>query len=225
MGRVRKGLLLAIAVIGFGSVALQLCLTLTSHPDHTVLWRLIDFLSYFTNTTAILATGVSILALVRPASRLAQPGAITATAVYILVVAVTYQLLLSGETHGLDFLTNLGLHQVLPAMVIVLWAGFTPKAHLRWREPLAWTLYPAAYIAWTLARGAVIHRYPYFFADVDKLGYPRTLANGAGFLAAFYALGVGAVALGQIGPRLRPSGRPGASSTEQAVYRGSSASS
>jgi hypothetical protein len=100
-GEERKGLLLAIAAIGFASVAVQFYLTLTSHPDHTVLWRVIDFLSYFTNTTAILATAVAILALVRPPSRLAQPGAITATAVYILVVAVTYQVLLSGETHGL----------------------------------------------------------------------------------------------------------------------------
>jgi len=225
MEKARKGLLLAIAAIGLGSVALQLYLTLTSHPDHGVLWRLIDFVSYFTNTTAILATAVAILALIRPTSPLATPGAITATAVYILVVAVTYQWLLSGETHGLDFLANMGLHQILPALVLVLWAGFTRKATLRWRQPLDWTVYPAVYIAWTLARGAVIHRYPYFFADVDKLGYPRAILNGAGFLAAFYGLGVGAVALGQIGPRLRPSGRPGASSTEQAVCRGSSASS
>jgi hypothetical protein len=204
MDRARKGLLLAIAAIGLASVALQLYLSLTGHPDHGVLWRLIDFLSYFTNTTAILATAVAILALAKPTARLAQPGAITATAVYILVVAVTYQWLLSGETHGLDFLANVGLHQALPALVLVLWAGFTPKAALRWRQPLVWTLYPAAYIAWTLARGAVLHRYPYFFADADKLGYPRTLLNGAGFMAVFYLLGMGAVAAGRIRARGGP---------------------
>lgn len=208
MDRARKGLLLAIAGIGLASVALRLYLNMTAHPEHTPLWRLIDFLSYFTNTTAILATAVAILALVRPRSRLAQPGAITATAVYILVVAVTYQWLLSGETRGLEFLANMGLHQVLPALVLALWLVGTRKAGLRWTEPLAWTLYPAAYIAWTLARGAVIHRYPYFFADADKLGYPHALANAAGFLAAFYLLGLGAVALGRLKILRRPQAVP-----------------
>ena len=76
-------------------------------------------------------------------------------------------------------------------LVILLWLVFTPKAGLRWSEPLGWAVYPAVYMIWILAHGAAAHRYPYFFADVDKLGYPRALLNGAGFLAAFYLLGLG----------------------------------
>src|SRR6185312_13259305 len=131
-------------------------------------------------------TAVAIASLARPASRLARPGAATASAVYMLVVAVTYEWLLRGDPHGLAFLANLGLHRLLPALVILLWLAFTPKRGLSWRDPLAWLVYPAAYIAWTLLRGAAIHHYPYFFADAGKLGYPRALLNGAGFLAAFY---------------------------------------
>ena len=201
MDRARGILLWAIALIGAGACALQLYLNLTGHPEHSVSWRLIDYLSYFTNTTAILATAVAILALARPASSLAQAGAITATAVYILVVAVTYQWLLRSETHGLHTVANVALHQVMPVLVIALWL-LTPKAGLSFRQPLAWLVYPAVYMAWILARGAVIHRYPYFFADVDKLGYPRTLLNGAVFLAVFYLLGLSAVAAGRL-PRLR----------------------
>jgi len=191
-------LLWAIAVVGACAVPLQVYLALTSHPEHTMLWRLIDFSSYFTNATGALAAAVAILALARPASRLAQPGAITATAIYLLVTAVTYEWLLRGETHGLKFLTNTALHHVMPALFVLLWLAVTPKAGLRWREPVAWIVYPALYMAWILARGAVLHRYPYFFADVDKLGYPRALLNGAGFLAVFYLLGLGAVALGRL---------------------------
>lgn len=200
MDGARRILLWLIAVIGFLSCALQLYLNMAAHPDHTPLWRLVDFLSYFTNTTAILATAVGILALARPSSALAQPGAVTATAIYILVVAVTYQWLLRQETHGLRLVANTGVHQLLPALVILLWLLFTPKAGLRWAEPLTWLIYPAVYIAWTLAHGAATHRYPYFFADVDKLGYPHALLNGAGFLLAFYGLGLTAVAAGRIGP-------------------------
>ena len=198
MDRARQSLLWAIATIGFGSCALQLYLNMTGHPDHTPLWRLVDFLGYFTNTTAILATVVAILALARPASILAQPGAVTATAVYILVVAVTYEWLLRGPTHGLRVIANIGVHEALPALVILLWLLFTPKAGLCWSQPLTWVIYPAVYIAWILAHGAVTHSYPYFFADVNKLGYPRALINGAAFLLVFYLLGLGAVAFGRL---------------------------
>jgi hypothetical protein len=199
MDTARKALLLLIALTGAGSVTLQAYLNITRHNlDHSLAWRIVDFLSFFTNDTAIFATAAAALALLRPASRLAKPGVATAAAVYLLVVAVTYEWLLRGEHHGLDYLANLGLHVVLPALAIVLWLGFTPKRALGWREPLAWLAYPAAYIAWTLARGAAIHHYPYFFADADKLGYPRALLNGAGFLAAFYVLGLAAVGLGRL---------------------------
>jgi hypothetical protein len=199
MDKARKALLLVIAVVGAGSVALQAFLNLTRHNlDHSLAWRLVDFLSYFSNTTAILATAVATLALAHPASRLAKPSAMAATAIYLLVVAVTYEWLLRGDPHGLAFIANLGLHDVLPILVIVLWLAFTPKRGLTWREPLAWLIYPAAYIAWTLVRGAMIHRYPYFFADVNKLGYPHALANGAAFLVVFWLLGLAAVGLGRL---------------------------
>jgi hypothetical protein len=199
MDKAPKALLLLIAVTGAGSVTLQAYLNITRHNlDHSLAWRIVDFLSFFTNTTAIFAAAAAALALLRPASRLARPGVAAATAVYMLVVAVTYEWLLRGEHNGLDYLANLGLHVVLPALVILLWLVFTPKRGLSLRQPLAWLIYPAAYIAWTLARGAAIHHYPYFFADADKLGYPRALLNGAGFLAAFWVLGLGAVGSGRI---------------------------
>jgi hypothetical protein len=199
MDKARKLLLWITAAVGVGSVALQLWLNLTRYnPDHSLAWRFIDFASYFTNTTATFATAVVIAGVVRPASPLARPGVMAATTVYLVVVAVTYQWLLRGDPHGLAFIANVGVHELLPALVILLWLAFTPKSGLSWRQPLGWLIYPALYMAWTLARGAVIHRYPYFFANAGKLGYPRTLLNGVGFLAAFWVLGLGAVALGRL---------------------------
>ncbi len=207
MDAARKALLLLIALVGAGSVALQGYLNLTRHNlDHSLAWRLVDFLSFFTNITAIFATAVAVAALLRPASRLAKPGGAAAMAVYMLVVAVTYEWLLRSDPHGLAFLANLGLHDVLPALVMLLWLAFTPKRGLTWRQPLAWLAYPALYMAWTLVRGATTHHYPYFFADADKLGYPRTLLNGAGFLFAFYMLGLAAVAAGRA--RVAARGKP-----------------
>jgi hypothetical protein len=201
MDKARKLLLWITAMVGVGSVALQLWLNLTRYnPDHSLAWRFVDFASYFTNTTAILATAVVIASLAGPASRLAGPPTMAATAVYLLIVAVTYQWLLRGDPHGMALIANVGVHELLPALVILLWIGFTPKQGLTFSRPLRWLIYPALYMAWTLARGAVIHRYPYFFANADKLGYPRTLLNGVGFLTAFYLLGLGAVGLGRLMP-------------------------
>ncbi len=209
MQTVRKALLLTIAAVGAGSVALQAFLNITRHNlDHSMAWRVVDFLSFFTNLTAILATAVAVAGLARPASRLAKPGVTAATAVYLLVVAVTYEWLLRGDPHGLAFVANLGLHQALPALFILLWLVFTPKRGLTWGEPLVWLTYPAAYVAWTLARGAAIHHYPYFFADAGKLGYPRALLNGAGFLAAFWLLGLAAVGMGRLISAKTPDGNP-----------------
>jgi hypothetical protein len=201
MDKARKALLLVIAGIGAPVMALQLWLSLTGNLDHTPLWRLLDFLSYFTNTTGLFVAAVAIAALVRPASKLAQPGAVTAAAIYLLVVCVTYETLLRGELHGLIFFTSLALHEVLPVLLVLLWL-LTPKEGLRWREPLGWLVYPALYMALILTRGAVIHRYPYFFADADKLGYPRALATAFWFLATFYVLGLGAVACGRLWPQM-----------------------
>jgi cytochrome bd-type quinol oxidase subunit 2 len=206
MDKARKALLLVIAGICAPVMALQLWLSLTRDLDHSPLWRLIDFFSYFTNTTGLFVTAVAIAALARPAAKLAQPGAVTAAAIYLAVVCVTYETLLRAHFHGVRFFTNIALHEVLPVLVALLWLLFTPKRDLRWTEPLRWLIYPAVYMIWILVRGAGMHRYPYFFADVDKLGYPRALVTAAWFLATFYVLGLAAVACGRLrmGARAKP---------------------
>lgn len=196
-----RRLFLAItAAVGAGSVSLRLSLNLIAKdPAHGLVWRLVDFFSYFTELTNILAAIVAAAAVLRPSSRLARPGVFAATSVYILVVAVTYQLLLRGDPHGLAMAADIGQHLLAPFLFILAWLVFIPKRGLTWTAPVAWLAYPAAFMAWTLVRGAVQHRYPYFFADAEKLGYPHALLNGALFLAVFYGLGLGAVALGRVG--------------------------
>ena len=200
MAGARRVFLAATAAVAAGSEGLRLYLNLSrSDPQHSLAWRLVDFFSYFTNTTGVLVALVAGAAVWRPDSGLARPGAFAATSVYALVVAVTYQLLLRGDPHGLALVADTGQHILTPALIILAWLWFTPKPGQAWGAPLAWLAYPAAYIVWILLRGAMTHRYPYFFANVDKLGYPHALFNGALFLAAFYLLGLGAVATGRLG--------------------------
>ncbi len=194
----RERLLAATAAVCGGAFLLRLWLNLTrTHLDQSVIWRLLDTLSYFTILSNVIAAAVCIAALVRPASRLARPAMFASGSIYLLVTAVTYQLLLRGDPHGLALVADIGLHVVGPLLFIVVWLVFTPSSDLRWSHPLAWLIVPAVYTLWTLERGALTHRYPYFFADADRLGYPRALMNAAVFLVVFYLLGLGAVAIGR----------------------------
>jgi hypothetical protein len=205
MDTIRRLHLVTIAAICGLSVVLQLYLSLTGRNlDHSLAYRAADVLSYFTVTTNILVAAVALAALARPQSFLARPSVMTATAIYIFVVGVTYAVLLKGlvKLTGLHVVADVGLHEATPVLFVLYWLLFTPKAELKWRQPVGWLIYPLAYIAYTLARGAMIRRYPYPFADVAALGYPKALANAVLFVAAFLLLGLITVAWGRLDGRM-----------------------
>ena len=84
------------------------------------------------------------------------------------------------------------LHDVLPVLTLLFWVFAIPRGRLRWTSPLPWLLYPLAYLAFILLFGPAFWSYPYPFADVRALGYPRALINSLAmtlfFLAISYAL-------------------------------------
>jgi len=204
MHRLRRPHLWTIALIAWASVALQFYSSLSRDFAFASLpGRIVDTLSYFTITTNILVALIATTGSLRNADgkRLASPGAMTAGAVYIFVVAVTYFFLLKSRAHLVGWAAvwaDTGLHEIVPVLYLAYWALFVRKDQLRWGQAAVWLSYPAAYIAYTLARGALIHHYPYFFADVDKLGYPRALLNGALFILGFWVLGLIAIAAGRV---------------------------
>ena len=205
--RVQRHWLAAVAAVAWASVALQFYSSLSrDFAFVSLLARIIDVLSYFTITTNILVAVVATIGAQQGSDGkpLASQGAVAATAVYIFVVGVTYALLLKGSAKLVGWpavWADFGLHEVTPVIYVAYWLLFAPKAKLRWSQPAAWLIYPAVYILYTLFRGTLIHRYPYFFANVDSLGWPRAILNAVLFLAVFWLLGIGAVALGRIGRR------------------------
>jgi hypothetical protein len=83
-------------------------------------------------------------------------------------------------------------------LYVAYWLIYVRTGKVRWVQAAAWLSYPAAYVAYTLARGALTGRYPYFFANAAVLGYPRALANGVMFMVGFLILGLIAIAVGRI---------------------------
>jgi hypothetical protein len=153
-------------------------------------------LSYFTNITALLVAGLFLATLVRPARWLSS-RLLAAAALTVVLVGVVQFLLLSGTKvlRGGDAVADLLLHVVLPLAVPFYWLACGVKGRLRFRDPLVWTLYPLAYLAFALVRGEATGRYAYPFIDVARTGWHMVTAHAVAITVAFIVTGFGLVAL------------------------------
>lgn len=187
-------MLMAItAFAAWFAVGLQLPLSIKVSLGNglSVVSALVTYFSFFTILTNLLVASVLTVALFAPRSRwgnwASSPSVLAATALYITTVGLTYSLLLrhTWNPEGLNKLTDIILHDVVPVLFVGFWLFFAPKSGLRWRDPWYWTIYPVTYLAWVLVRGEFVRRYPYPFVDVGLLGYPRALGNAVGLFVLF----------------------------------------
>jgi hypothetical protein len=135
-------------------------------------------------------------------------GAVT---LYISITGAVFALLLSGLQEELD--THLAwvdftVHQLMPVVLVVDWLVDPPRHRFPLRLAIAWLAYPAAYLVYTLIRGANVGWYPYPFVDVDRHGYGRVLLNAAILTACFAVAATAFVAIGnwRAGRRPTPDG-------------------
>ncbi|MBW5422098.1 integral membrane regulator [Streptomyces sp. BG9H] len=180
-------------------------------------------LSYFTvqsNALVAVVLGLSAWRAWRGRRRL-PPWVTGGTLLFIAITGLVYHLVLANASSGFSMteettsasdwhtLSNLLLHTVTPIAVALDWLLLTRPGGLRWRHASLWLLYPLAYLAFALTRGALLPpgstaRYPYPFLDVTTHGYGSVLGNALTFGLAFYALALTAVALDRIRPWPRP---------------------
>jgi hypothetical protein len=212
LGSIRNLYRIIAGTIGLISVAIQYWLiVLDGSRDAFV--STIHFFSYFTILSNILAALALLLPVVAPASRvgrfLGRPPVRAAIAGYIIIVGTVYYLLLRnvGHAQGWTLFFEHVLHYVTPPLFVLDWLIFVPKGEVAWRNGLACLGFPAVYAVWTLTHGALTGWYPYPFIDVPELGYPRTLLNMAGLIAAFVALELVLIGLDRLMGRSRHNGK------------------
>ena len=99
---------------------------------------------------------------------------------------------------GLDFLTDLLLHYIMPALFVIDWLFFVPKENLKLRDIFGWLWFPVVYLVWTYIHGALSDFYPYPFLNTEVLGVGRVLLNELGLLAMFLVLGMVLISLGRL---------------------------
>jgi hypothetical protein len=183
------------AVIVWLSLALQLYVAIQNRiadiPE-----TIIRFFSYYTVSTNILIavcfTMVSLKGISVTGNFFAKPNTLTATAVYICIVALTYNLILRFQwaPTGLTRVPDELLHLIIPIIYLFFWIKFVPKQNLQWKSILPWAIYPLVYLGYTLLRGPSAQWYPYPFLDVIKFGYNKVLLNSAAVCGVFMIFSV-----------------------------------
>ncbi|MDH6624286.1 hypothetical protein M2271_002088 [Streptomyces sp. LBL] len=180
-------------------------------------------LSYFTIQSSVLLALVMIFSARRAwSARRPLPSALTGSALlYVTIMGLVYHLLLANEASpftmtgsvttgtaaptGWLTLSDQILHTAVPAAALLDWLLLTSPGRLHFRQAAPWLLYPLAYLAFSLTRGALLPpgtpaRYPYPFLDVDLHGYRGVLGNALLLGLAFYALAILLVALDHTRP-------------------------
>jgi hypothetical protein len=193
------------ALLGWFALLLQLYLMLIQSPAGALamVGTVITYFSFFTILTNILVALVFTATFFESGAGWVQffrrPPVQAGAAAYIAIVGIVYRLLLRQlwNPQGAQWVADAILHDVIPVGYVLYWLIFGPRAGLRWKDALAWLAYPAVYLEYVLARGAVSKLYPYPFMDVNVLGYGGVLAHAAVFLLVFLGMGLLVVAVGR----------------------------
>lgn len=130
-------------------------------------------------------------------------GAVT---LYVTITGMVYHFVLMETVSPFTVMTDAQgvlvaevgaffLHYVTPAMAVLDWLVFDGKGRYKWRYAGVWLLYPVAYLAFVLIRGAVVTEYPYPFLNVASLSLRGTVMNIAALAGAFFLLGLAFVAV------------------------------
>jgi hypothetical protein len=193
------------AALGWFALVLQYVLIVRYRTDGDLIAAAIRFSSYFTLLSNILVALAMTLPWLAPESRLgrffSEPSVRTAIAVYIIIVALIYHFILRQlwNPQGWQLVADTIEHEVAPALYVLDWLLFVPKAGLKFKSAFLWLGYPVAYAVYSMIHGALteFYPYPYPFLDVSKLGYQHVLINMAELVVVVAGLGLLLIAIGR----------------------------
>lgn len=179
---------LVLAALSLAGVVVQLVIAIQTD------FGLVNFFSYFTTLTNILASAVFIVSAVRLARGHETSDLDVAirggSVVYMAFVGIVFNTLLVGaDLGGLLPWVNVVHHMVMPLAVLVDWVVWPPRSRISVRTALLWMIFPAAYVVYSLIRGAVVGFYAYpFFNPAVNGGYGGVALYCGVMLVAFVGL-------------------------------------
>ncbi|MGR0321047.1 Pr6Pr family membrane protein [Agromyces sp. ZXT2-3] len=164
------------------------------------LFASVNFFSYFTIQSAMLAVVVLLVAAGYALTQRRDPPILAAfrtiVTVYLLVSGIVFAIIAvqaSTRDYRLEVpWSDTLLHFVVPLLALIAW---TVDAVIAVNPPVPWTtiglalVFPAGWLVYTLIRGADIGWYPYFFLDESQVGgYPGVVVYCVVVLLIFLGL-------------------------------------
>jgi hypothetical protein len=153
-----------------------------------------DYFSYFTVLSNVFAAAMLLHGALRPARERSRTAELLrgAAVAYILTTGIVYLLLLSGHAPAHPWV-NAILHYLMPVAVTLDWLLDPPRTRLEpARTVVLWMAFPVVYVLYTMARGAIVGWYPYFFVNPNRDGGYLLVAGdcvavGLGIIALIFA--------------------------------------
>ncbi|MBN1241368.1 MAG: Pr6Pr family membrane protein [Spirochaetales bacterium] len=176
---------LALAALAIAGSAIEIALPVAWSDSA-------GMLRYFTIQANFLVAAVSLAEAARAAAGL-RPGRLLSLARGMALMGIALTGLVFGlflaplwRPAGLLGVANAIVHGWVPVLSFLVWAALDAKGRFRRSDAFAWTLFPLAYLAWSLAYGAASGFYPYWFLDPSSPP-PEGMGSAAG-VAAFSAI-------------------------------------
>jgi hypothetical protein len=216
MGGGRPYALMGAAIGSFGLAVQFAVLTANGDSPYPLEMRIVNYFSYFTILSNILAAACLWAAALPADNRLTaflrRPPVRAAAVLYIVATGVVYVLLLRGlATLGpWGLLADRILHYAMPPITIGWWAVFAAKGRVGFAAVASFLAFPVVYGVYSLVRGPITGWYPYPFLNVDTLGWGPVFLNVVLFTLAFAVGGAVIVAIDRaLGRRRAPVAGPG----------------
>jgi hypothetical protein len=157
------------AIVGVGALILQFGLMFNAMSTQgygplAIGWR---YLGYFTILTNALVAIIWTRAALKP--QISQPRFEGAGAVSIAMVGIIYHVMLASRWHpqGLAWLADFIHHSLVPVLFAAYWL-LRAHGQLRWADAARFVIWPLAYCAYALTRGAFDGWYAYYFLDPTR---------------------------------------------------------
>ncbi len=157
--------------------------------------RTVATFSYFTNFSngmIIVMAATLLLGRGRLYNWFKSSSVQSAFCLYIAFVGLGFWFLLGGPGELvtlLDWIPEMTAHTLSPILGAIYWFRVIPKGQISWRDPVLWLIYPIAYLVYWLFRGPLVGYYPYFFVDVNALGYSGVALWSGALIVVFLLLG------------------------------------
>jgi hypothetical protein len=188
---------LVVAAVAWFALVFQLALVvsgeaiLVDEDPPGLVARTYRYFAYFTiQSNFLIAITSAVLARDPAEERLGWRAARLAGIVGITVTALVYFTLLRGllELDGVNWLADLLLHQVVPALALAAWALAGPRPRIGLRETAYALAWPVAWLCWTLVVGQADGWVPYPFLDAGDEGWGAVGSACAGITILFLLL-------------------------------------